>query len=114
MRTLFFASIFFLAACNPTLPAKVSDARAAAQAQLDAVIELAQQAQVGVEYVCEIAPDSRECEILSDALDRLYAASVFVQDSIDLGRDVQGDLEQLYAVTLKILRLADAAKRSIA
>lgn len=114
MRKALIALVLLLTACNPTLPTKVDDARVAAQAQLDAVVALAQQAVVAVEFVCEVAPDSKECEILSTSLDRLFAATVFVQDSIDLGRDVQGDLEALYAVTLKLLRLADAAKRSIA
>lgn len=114
MRNLLFALVFVCSACQPLTPGEVGDFRTSAQAKLNAVIALAQQAEIGVEYVCEIAPDSKECTILSDALSRLYAAAVYVQDGIDAGRDVEGDLQAMYNVALKVVRLADAAKRSIA
>ena len=114
MRNALIALVFVVSACSPLTPGEAEDFRTSAQAKLNAVIALAQQAEVGVEYVCEIAPDSVECTVLTDALTRLYAASVYVQDGIDAGRDVEGDLDAMYNVALKVARLAAAAKRSIA
>lgn len=114
MRKALIALVFVVSACSPLTPGEVEDFRTSAQAKLNAVIALAQQAEVGVEYVCEIAPDSKECEILTDALTRLYAASVYIQSGIDAGSDVEDDLQAMYEVALKIARLAAAAKRSIA
>lgn len=114
MRSALLALVLFTAACDPLTPDAASTARDTAQRQLNAALFVAAQAEMGIEYVCEIAPDSTECTILTDALTRLYAASVYIQDGIDAGRDVQADLAALYNVALKVARLAAAAKRSIA
>lgn len=114
LRAIGFTLLLSISTNCASLPSDVEDVRSTAQAKLNAALFVARQAEEGVEYVCEIAPDSTECAILSDALTRLYAAAVYIQDGIDAGRDVEGDLQALYSIALKIVRLAESAKRSIA
>lgn len=112
-RVLLILSLIVCSACSSGLPKEISDAQDATQAQLDGILALVERAEVFVGVVCDLQPDSDACEVLTDGVDRAYAASVFVQDALDAGEDAQAHVEALYGIVLKLFREAQDAKKAL-